>query len=134
MSDEFEPDSDELLDEQVEQERTTYFANYGEFVEEFVLTHYKRKGAKWDPEWYNYTDVCSVMRALWTAWEHLSSDEGGPLGMSVFFRDHFFPHMDRITSDSGPFANYDNPMKTGPMPDLETAPIDPKWFTSIAHE
>lgn len=126
MSDDEFADEDVAIDEEAP---ATFFANYGEWVEQFALTHYHRKGAKWDPEWFNYTEVCSVMRALWLAWEHLSGPEGGPLGMSVFYRDHFFPHMDRVTSESGPFANVDDPTRRGPLPDLKTEPVDPAWFT-----
>lgn len=133
--DEFDEQVDDEFDEQVESEEpTTFFANYGEWVEEFAVRHYHRQGMLWDREWYNYTDVCSVLRALWMAWEHLSSDKGGPLGMSVFYRDHFFPHMDRLTSETGPFANANDPIRRGPLADLDPGDIDPAWFTPRSPE
>ncbi|KAA0972766.1 DUF4913 domain-containing protein [Paeniglutamicibacter gangotriensis] len=41
------------------------------------------------------------VQALWVTWEQVKLD--GPQAILVYYRDHFYPLMDRLTSPDGPF-------------------------------
>nr|WP_176705846.1 DUF4913 domain-containing protein [Arthrobacter sp.] len=72
-----------------------------------ALPHYLRRlygTNKWAPNWFDYpapeADPPPV-QALWVTWEQVKLD--GPQAILVYYRDHFYPLMDRLTSPDGPF-------------------------------
>lgn len=80
-----------------------YFANAAEWVEHWLVPHYKRnpKTHLWDERWWEYTEVIAVFEALWQAWEFLRQDS--MTGPAVFFRDYLWPCMRELTGPDGPF-------------------------------
>jgi hypothetical protein len=77
------------------------FADVYEWVDEWLLPHWRRELEYWDKRWWLYPEVLSRFEALWRAWEFLRLE--GALGMSVFWRDHLESHMRVITAENGPF-------------------------------
>ncbi|MBO1751320.1 DUF4913 domain-containing protein [Actinotalea sp. BY-33] len=73
------------------------------WVEQWLLPHYKRdlRTHRWDPRWWEYTEIIARLEALWQAWEYQRTD--GMTGLAVFFRDYLDPAMREITSPEGPF-------------------------------
>jgi hypothetical protein len=82
---------------------TTYFPNVGEWVEHYLIPHWRRPRhiGKWDERWWEYAEVLSRFEALWRAWEALRLE--GMTGMAIFFRDYLDPTMAVITDPNGPF-------------------------------
>lgn len=72
----------------------------------WLLPHYRRnpKTRRWDPQWWRYEEIATLLEALWETWEQKRWE--GATGMVVFFRDYLWPVMDVITSDEGPLWNY----------------------------
>lgn len=112
----------------------TYYANPEEWVNDWLLPHYRRElgGSKrrWDPNWWHYEEVGGALEALWQAWEYLRRQPG--TGVVVFYRDYLYPMMDQITAPDGPFWNYHGSYpsvdsKTIPKP-WETTPTLPGWY------
>ncbi|WP_159796681.1 DUF4913 domain-containing protein [Puerhibacterium puerhi] len=96
-------DVDVDLDEVNDPTPRTYYANVAEWVEQWLLPHWKRnpKQGKWDPRWWEYAEVIARLEALWQSWEFLRHE--GMTGMTVFFRDYLGPEMREITAPDGPF-------------------------------
>lgn len=82
---------------------STYYPNAAVWVERWLLPHYKRDPAahRWDPRWWEYTEVVARLEALWRAWEYLRTD--GMTGPALFFRDFLDPTMRELTAPDGPF-------------------------------
>lgn len=78
----------------------------------YALPRYLRKygpsGHAWVPNWYEYPEVYSVITALWETRDQMRWD--GPQQILVFYRDYFYPLMDRLTAQDGPFHAYDKVM------------------------
>lgn len=83
-----------------------------QWLHHYALPRYLRRqgpsGHAWAPNWYEYPEVYSVITALWETWEQMRWD--GPQQILVFYRDYFYPLMDRITAQDGPFQAYDKVM------------------------
>jgi hypothetical protein len=95
---------------------------YG-WVEGWLLPHWRRKKQFWEETWWEIPEVLSRFEALWRAWEALRL--AGPLGMSVFWRDHLETHMKSITAPDGPFWQYRSIDKTNVVPPTwPSAPAD----------
>ncbi|MGW8566699.1 DUF4913 domain-containing protein [Isoptericola sp. NPDC055881] len=97
----------------------TYYPNVAEWVENWLLPHYKRDLSKraWDPRWWEYTEAISVLEAMWQAWEFHRTDS--VTSMAVYFRDFHWPMMRELTSKDGPFWRLDN--------NLEARNLPPQW-------
>ncbi len=100
---EFDDEVTVELDDDEDAEPTTFYPNVAEWVQEWLLPHYKRnpKAFRWDPRWWEYTEVVARLEALWQSWEFLRNE--GMTGMTVFFRDYFGPEMRELTAPDGPF-------------------------------
>lgn len=100
-----------------ETEVETYYPNVYMWVEHWLLPHWKRDvtQARWDPRWWEYTEVLSRFEALWRAWEFLRLE--GPTGMAVFFRDYLDTAMPIITASDGPFWRVEKVSRTRTLPE-----------------
>lgn len=100
------------------------------WVVDWLLPHYRRnpKTHRWDPQWWRYEEVATLLEALWETWEQKRWE--GATGMIVFFRDYLWPVMDIITSDDGPLWNY-NPVRQREVPSTwEHEPAPAGYFTA----
>ncbi|UYQ77342.1 DUF4913 domain-containing protein [Glutamicibacter sp. JL.03c] len=92
--------------------RSFVYEDAEQWLHGYALPRYLRKqgpsGRAWAPNWYEYPEVYSVVTALWETWEQMRWD--GPLQILVFYRDYFYPLMDRVTAQDGPFHEYDKVM------------------------
>ena len=89
-------------------ERPFMYANAEQWLQGYALPRYLRKlgsNRKWAPNWYDYPEAYSVITALWESWEQMRWE--GPQQILVFYRDYFYPLMDRLTAMDGPFHAYD---------------------------
>ncbi len=75
---------------------------------------------RWSAYWWKSTEAMLRLDAVWRAYEKLKDDPG--TGMSVWFRDHFDPHMQVLTSDAGPFGESRDSSKRGEYPAYEPPP------------
>lgn len=93
-------------------ERPFVYEDAEQWLHSYALPRYLRKhgpsGHAWAPNWYEYPEVYSVITALWETWEQMRWD--GPQQILVFYRDYFYPLMDRLTAQDGPFHAYDKVM------------------------
>ncbi|WP_433603736.1 DUF4913 domain-containing protein (plasmid) [Nocardia sp. CA-135953] len=84
-----------------------YYPNHIEWVTEWFAAMYAREvgdGVQdicWCPWWLKHPEACSTFESMWRAWEHLRLD--GKTGMSVWWRDHCTPHMNRLLDPQGTF-------------------------------
>ncbi|NMD57983.1 DUF4913 domain-containing protein [Tsukamurella columbiensis] len=116
MSD-FDPDEYEYLDgtssddrnddgdgeEELELQFENQFAWFNEVMRPVVERYIEDSNEMmWCAEWHRHPEALLVITALWRAWEHLSTDPD--TGMSVWLRDHLYPHLGVLLSPSGPFA------------------------------
>lgn len=94
---------DDVIDLGADDQVRTYYPNVAEWVEHWLLPHYKRdlSGRRWDSRWWEYTEVIARLEALWQAWEYQRTD--GMTGPAVFFRDYLDPAMRELTAPDGPF-------------------------------
>jgi len=93
-------------------ERPFVYEDAEQWLQSYALPRYLRKhgpsGHAWAPNWYEYPEAYSVITALWETWEQMRWD--GPQQVLVFYRDYFYPLMDRLTAQDGPFHAYDKVM------------------------
>lgn len=93
-------------------ERPFVYEDAEQWLQSYALPRYLRKhgpsGHAWAPNWYEYPEAYSVITALWETWEQMRWD--GTQQILVFYRDYFYPLMDRLTSQDGPFHAYDKVM------------------------
>lgn len=82
------------------------------WLQELALPNYLRKlggaGHRWAPNWYDYPEADTLIQLLWEYWEQSRID--GVQAMLVYFRDYFYPLMNVLTSEDGPFHAYDKVM------------------------
>lgn len=109
-------------------QRELCYSNAEEWVNNWLLPHYRRNPAthKWDPQWWRYEEVGTLMETLWETWEKMRWDGAG--GIAAYFRDYLYPLMDRITAPDGPFWNYDPPLKEDVPPTLPSGPAPEGWY------
>ncbi len=109
------------------------FANPEQFVEHFLAPLIRRRlgGAyTWCPQWWAHAEGLLLVTALWETWEHFRHE--GALGMSVWARDHLYPHLGVLLSrDGGPFAacKPDRHTQIDPLP---TVPAPPGMWAAAA--
>ena len=83
-----------------------YFKTLPDFVEHFLTRAFRRHvpaNAPWCSEWWKHGEAVCVLSALWRAWEALRLEPG--TGMSVWWRDHCYPHMAKLMDRDGTFKN-----------------------------
>lgn len=107
-----------------EQQQELFYPDAQAWVQGWLLPHYRRNPQthRWDPQWWRYEEVSTLLESLWETWEQMRWD--GATGMIVFFRDYLWPVMEVITSDTGPWWQY-NATRNREVPDtwpVETAP------------
>lgn len=120
MTDSFVAAADGDADESVSPARPLFFENVESWLIEWALPHYRRdpKLHKWDPEWWKYEEVGTVLETLWESWEQVRWED--PMTNVVWFRDYFYPIMDRLTDPvDGPFWAYDPPVTVDPPPTFD---------------
>src|SRR5690625_1016669 len=103
--------------------------NVEEWLTEWALPHYRRdpKLHAWDPEWWKYEEAGTVLETLWESWEQVRWED--PMTRVAWFRDYFYPIMDRLTDlEDGVFWAYDPPKNTEPPAVFETNPSPEGWF------
>ncbi|MFF5794522.1 DUF4913 domain-containing protein [Paeniglutamicibacter sp. NPDC012692] len=89
-------------------ERPFMFSDAEQWLHRYALPRYLRKlgsNRSWAPNWYDYPEAYSLITALWESWEQMRWE--GPQQILVFYRDYFYPLMDRLTAMDGPFHAYD---------------------------
>ena len=88
------------------------YADAEQWLHGLALPHYLRKlggdGHRWAPNWYDYPEADTLIQLLWEVWEQ-SRLEGARATLD-YFRDHFYPLMNVLTSEDGPFHAYDKTM------------------------
>lgn len=96
----------------------------------WLLPHYRRnpRTHRWDPQWWRYEEVATLLESLWETWEQLRLE--GATGNLVFFRDYLWPIMDVITSDEGPLWNYNATRQREVPPTWEHEPAPEGYFTA----
>lgn len=106
-------------------EAETYYPNVYMWVEHWLLPRWKRdlSQARWDPRWWEYTEVLSRFDALWRAWEFLRLE--GPTGTAVFFRDYLDTTMPIITDSSGPFWRVEKVTRNRTLPERWESELPP---------
>ena len=108
------------------------FQNVNEWVHGFLLPHYKRSPKmRWDPRWFEYTEVVSRLTALWRAWEAMRLE--GMTGMATYWLNFFDPMMAEITAPDGPFWRLDQygDSKERELPDSWQAEQPPAEFFRV---
>lgn len=110
----------------------TFYPNVDVWVREWLLPHFKRnpKSFRWDPRWWEYTEVVARLEALWRSWEFLRGE--GMTGMSVFFRDYLGPEMREITAPDGPFWRLSD-VQDRQLPDTWPVEVPPPGLFLDAH-
>lgn len=112
MSEQFTEETEEFTEEFQDEmsdaagDRELAYPHAEAWVQEWLLPHYRRnpQQRRWDPQWWRYEEISTVLEALWETWEHMRWE--GATGMIVFFRDYFWPTMDVITSPDGPLWSF----------------------------
>lgn len=105
------------------------FETAEEWLDQWALPHYRRdpKLHKWDPNWWQYEEAGTVIEALWESWEQMRLED--PMATVAWFRDCFYPIMDRLTDpNDGVFWAYDPPREDEPPPTFSTRPAPEGWF------
>lgn len=110
-------------------DRPLYFPNAEQWVQSWLLPHYRRKvagGRRWDPQWWRYEEAGTILEALWESWEQMRWEDA--LTAVAWYRDYFWPVMDRLTAEDGPFWDYDPPRSTQVPAIWEAIPAPQGWF------
>ncbi len=92
-----------------EEEPQRLYANVYEFVEEYVAQVYRREVCergvdahrRWCPQWWRHGEARGRLKALWMAFEALR--QGETVEQSIFWINHFAPHMNALFDPEGPF-------------------------------
>ncbi|WP_413542880.1 DUF4913 domain-containing protein [Citricoccus nitrophenolicus] len=83
-------------------------------------------GRRWDPQWWRYEEAGTILEALWESWEQMRWEDA--MTAVVWYRDYFWPVMDRLTAEDGPFWDYDPPRSTEVPPQWQVSPAPKGWF------
>lgn len=73
-----------------------------QWMPSLALPHYLRKHdgtRKWAPNWFDYPEAATLVQAFGKTWEQMKLD--GPHAILVYFRDYFYPLVDRLTRPDG---------------------------------
>lgn len=94
-------EADNELDNEIEQGVPgLVYANAADWVENYLLEMWRPgPSGKWCRRWWLHPEATTRIEALWRSWEALRLD--GPTGMSTWLRDHYDPHMDRLSASGG---------------------------------
>jgi hypothetical protein len=113
--------------------RPMAFANPEQFVDHFLAPLIRRRlgGAHtWCTHWWAHAEAVLLITALWETWEHFRYE--GALGMSIWLRDHLYPHLGILLSkDNGPFAAC-KPDRHVQMDPLPTTPAPAGMWAAVA--
>ncbi|MET8540249.1 DUF4913 domain-containing protein [Kitasatospora sp. NPDC004799] len=61
--------------------------------------------ARWCHRWIEHWDAVGVLHAMWLAWQELTDPATcGYTGPSIWYRDHYRPHIADLRGPGGPFA------------------------------
>ncbi|WP_049650099.1 DUF4913 domain-containing protein [Kitasatospora sp. MY 5-36] len=61
--------------------------------------------SRWCHLWIEHWDAVGVLHAMWLAWQELTDPATcGYTGPSVWYRDHYRPHIADLRGPGGPFA------------------------------
>ncbi|WP_369185359.1 DUF4913 domain-containing protein [Streptomyces sp. Y1] len=61
--------------------------------------------ARWCHRWIEHWDAVGVLHAMWLAWQELTNPATcGLTGPSLWYRDHYRPHITDLRGPGGPFA------------------------------
>lgn len=109
-------------------ERELFYQNPEEWVNDWLLPHFRRnpRTFKWDPQWWQYEEVGTVLEALWESWEEMRWEEATK--KVAWWRDYLWPVMDRLTAEDGPFWAYDPPQKVHAPEVWPTTPTPAHWW------
>jgi hypothetical protein len=110
-------------------DRPLYFPNAEQWVQNWLLPHYRRKlagGRRWDPQWWRYEEAGTILEALWESWEQMRWEDA--MTAVAWYRDYFWPVMDRLTAEDGPFWDYDPPRNADVPQQWDATPAPPGWF------
>lgn len=83
----------------------------------------------WCPDWWQHPPAAILLDALWHAYEAMKEDPA--TGVSMWIRDHVYPHMDWLMSQYGPMAGCHWSRGHSPVP-LRRLPVNPPpddWWT-----
>lgn len=122
-------DDDHQVEDSPDAQPELVFSNAEEWLIHWALPHYRRnlKLHKWDPYWWQYEEAGTVLEALWESWEQVRLQDA--MATVAWFRDYFYPIMDRLTDpEDGVFWAYDPPKNEDPPPSFETEPAPESWF------
>lgn len=109
-----------------------HFPTVYAFVSEYVAVVYaydiqkQDTRVRWCDLWWEHPEAVARLEACWKAFEVLRKDPG--TGMSVWFRDHGDPCMDRLLADGGPFSRCVPGTQHSIRARLATA-TPPAWLT-----
>lgn len=82
-----------------------YYGSVDEFVRVYLRHMYRRpingRQRRWAASWWQYPEAVARLEALWLSWEELR--RSGPLGASVWWKDHADYHMAMLMDSDGPF-------------------------------
>lgn len=115
-----------------ETEATTLYRHVGEWMEDWLAVTVDRRlgdksspGSLWCDQWWAHDEALNRFYALWQEWESARAEST----MSAWWRDHFEPHWQQLTSENGPFRDCvpstgsDDPVHTSVSRPLPTAPV-----------
>lgn len=106
------------------------YATAEQWVRDWLLPHFRRNRAiyAWDPQWWRYEEAGTVLEAMWGSWEQVrASGDAGQL--IAWFRDVFYPLMDRLTGENGPFWSHNEALGKTKVPAVfPVSPAPEGWF------
>ncbi|AKU15046.1 DUF4913 domain-containing protein [Luteipulveratus mongoliensis] len=82
------------------------YGSLPQFVERCILPNWRHEtggndGARWCPRWWAHSEAISVLDGLWESFEVMRLE---PIpAMSLWRRDHLYPHMAHLTRPDGTF-------------------------------
>ncbi|OBA50871.1 hypothetical protein A5780_30750, partial [Nocardia sp. 852002-20019_SCH5090214] len=104
-----EPEPEPQQESAPAEEPQRLYASVYEFVEDYVAQVYRRevtgrssdRTRRWCPQWWRHGEARGRLKALWMAFESLR--QGETVEQSVFWINHFTPHMNALFDTEGPF-------------------------------
>jgi len=126
--------TDRLGPSAADEDRTVYFANGRDWVEQhFATTFVRPLGGEWRwcARWNEHPEACSRLEALWRTWEHHRTDP--VTGIAIWYREHLDHHLPILLGNRGPFASC-TPTRHEPPRSLPIAPAVVEQPGSTAHD
>lgn len=101
------PSDEPSVEEPGEPAPALYYGCVDEFVRVYLRHIYRRaingRNRRWAAAWWKYPEAVARLEALWLSWEELR--RSGPVGPSVWWKDHADYHMAVMMDPDGPFYN-----------------------------